>query len=163
MTTYIFDVDYTLYSSTEITDMILTREYYESFKQKPYLKKLLNQLNGKKYIFTNGNCAHMDFVLKKMGLEGIFDDYVCSDELKKIKPHSSAYKFVINKFNLKNNTQDIYFFEDTIENLEIAKKFGWKTVLLYDGGEINLKDFEFIDHSFRTVEDAIIFFTNTVK
>lgn len=162
MPTYIFDLDYTLYSETEIKDMILTKEYYESFKKKPYLKRLLKQLSGDKYIFTNGNYAHMEFILKKMGLTNIFNDYVCSDDVKKIKPHKSAYEYVVDKFNLKNSDDTIYFFEDTIENLKTAKKFGWKTILIYDG-EINIDDNKHIDHYFRTVEDSIIFLTNTVK
>ena len=65
MYNYIFDLDWTLYSDTDVDESTETK-YYSSFKRKPFLNKLLNSLIGNKYIFSNGNEEHVNEVIDKM-------------------------------------------------------------------------------------------------
>ena len=154
MKNYIFDLDYTLYSSSDV-DLTNTTIFYNSFKKKNLLNKLLKNLNGNKFIFSNGNKSHVDYLINKMKFNKIFKNIANSDEYKHEKPHLAAYEYVIKKFNIDPN--DItYFFEDSVENLETAKKYGWKTVLIDEEGISD--DYQFVDYKFKSIEQALIFF-----
>ena len=80
MKSYIFDLDYTLYSENDVNDKGSSNQFYNSFKKNPLLSKLLKQIRGKKFIFTNGNKVHLDDVLKKMKLKSVFYNTANSDE-----------------------------------------------------------------------------------
>lgn len=157
MTNYIFDLDYTLYDSQDV-DVTNTKIFYNSFKDKKFLNKLLKNLKGNKYIFSNGNKAHVDYVVKKMNFNDIFIDIANSDEFEMLKPNTEAYDYVIDKFNIKND-EVTYFFEDTLENLETAKEFGWKTILIDEENKLK-KNPKFVDFKFKSVEQALLFFNN---
>ena len=157
MTNYIFDLDYTLYDSQDV-DVTNTKIFYNSFKDKKFLNKLLKNLKGNKYIFSNGNKAHVDYVVKKMNFKDIFIDIANSDEFEMLKPNTEAYDYVIDKFNIKND-EVTYFFEDTLENLETAKEFGWKTILIDEENKLK-KNPKFVDFKFKSVEQALLFFNN---
>lgn len=157
---YIFDLDFTLYSNYDINKSTDTK-FYKSFKEKQFLNKLLNQLKLKNrlYIFSNGNKNHVDYVIKKMKMKTLFEDTANRDEYSKFpKPDIRAYKYVIKKFKLDKNIET-FFFEDTIENLETAKKIGWVTVFINNDKipKKKLEGYKFIDYKFSCVEQALIF------
>ena len=153
---YIFDLDYTLYSEYDVNDKGNEHQFYESFKKKPLLSKLIKSLPGKKFIFTNGNKVHLDDVLKKMKLKSAFDNTANSDEFNlHMKPDIYSYLYVDNKFKL-DKFKEVYFFEDSLENLKTAKKLGWKTILI-DFKRIYPKNISYVDYHFSTVEKALIF------
>ena len=161
MYNYIFDLDFTLYSKYNI-DQTTDTKYYKSIGPNIFLNKLLNQLNGNKYIFSNGNKSHVDFVLDKMKLNSFFikiatlDDYPYTP-----KPHIKAYNYIIETFNMDLNKK--FFFEDTLENLEPAKKLGWVTIYINNDGlkESKINTYKFIDYKFSCIEQALLFFINT--
>ena len=69
--------------------------------------------------------------------------------------HLNLYKIC----NIKRSDSNI-FFEDTIENLIQAKKFGWTTVLISDN-LLELQEAESIDEidfSFPNIISALIYF-----
>ena len=94
MINYIFDLDYTLYSKKDV-DETDTTQFYKSFKKKPFLNKLLLNLKGNKYIFSNGNKEHVNEVLNRMKLTKIFKNVANINEYNNPKPHIDAYKYVI--------------------------------------------------------------------
>ena len=156
MFNYIFDLDWALYSEKDVDDSTDTK-YYKSFERKPLLNKLLKSLNGNKYIFSNGNKEHVDEVMDKMKLKSFFKNTANSDEYpNNLKPDILAYNYVIDKFNL-DQTKPTLFFEDTIENLETAKKLGWITILI---GDKFYKNYSYVAHIFPTIEKALIFLTS---
>ena len=163
MSNYIFDLDFTLYSKYDI-DQTTDTKYYKSIGPNMFLNKLLGQLNGNKYIFSNGNKSHVDFVLDKMKLKPFFikiatlDDYPNSR-----KPHIKAYEYVIGTFNMDSNNK--IFFEDTLENLETAKKLGWTTVFINNDSltESKINTYNYIAYKFSCVEQALLFFINTIN
>lgn len=163
MPNYIFDLDFTLYSKYDI-DQTTDTKYYKSIGPNIFLNKLLSQLNGNKYIFSNGNKSHVDFVLDKMKLKPFFikiatlDDYPNSS-----KPDIKAYEYVIGTFNMDSKKK--IFFEDTLENLETAKKLGWTTVFINNDSlsESKINKYNYIDYKFSCVEQALLFFINTIN
>ena len=117
MVKYVFDLDYTLYSKSDVNDTGSDKDFYESFKPKQFMNHLLDRLDGNNYIFTNGNWQHAIDVIKKMELAWNFKEVQSTDMVdNRLKPDPYVYKEAIKKFKiLKNET--VYFFEDTVENL----------------------------------------------
>ena len=128
--------------------------FYKSFKPKYFLHNTLKNLNEKTYIFTNSNSVHANFVLNRLGLKQFFPkkNIITRDDLNNIKPYCEGYVLAIKKFNLKK-TDDVYFFEDTYANLETAKRFGWKTVLISPN-----KPIKNVDYHFTHIEAALLYF-----
>jgi putative hydrolase of the HAD superfamily len=91
------------------------------------LKKELNNLIGKKYIFTNGSRAHASNVTKRIGIENVFDgvfDIVDSEFIP--KPSIEPYKKIIQKYGI--DPEYCIFIEDIARNLKPAHELGMKTV-----------------------------------
>ena len=163
MEKYIFDLDYTLYNRRDNINEINTQMYYNSFRKKPFLKHLLSELNKEYYLFKNGNSIHADFVLKKMDVNKFFpyNKIMARDKMENLlKPDIQTYQRVINQFNICPVKDTVYFFEDTIENLQTSKKyFNWNTVLI---GDHRSKP-KGVDYVFPHIEDALLFFLFTKK
>ncbi|MDC0449541.1 pyrimidine 5'-nucleotidase [Pelagibacteraceae bacterium] len=91
------------------------------------LKNELNDLIGKKYIFTNGSRAHASNVTKKIGIENMFDgvfDIVDAEFIP--KPSIEPYKKIIQKYGI--DPEYCIFIEDIARNLKPAHELGMKTV-----------------------------------
>jgi len=155
MCNYIFDLDYTLYSPSDV-DETNTILYYQSFEKKPFLNNLLRSLRGDKYIFSNGNAEHVKHVIEKMKLKNIFKNTANVDEFSVLKPHIQSYHYVMDKFNIDEGDFTI-FFEDTLENLKTAKNIGWRTVYINDN---YIDKVDYVDFCFPTIEKALLFFIN---
>lgn len=153
---YIFDLDLTLYSEKDFKDTENEKEYYESFKPKHLLADLLKMLSGSKFILTNANIPHARDVLAKLELHDIFSDIIASDIAgDKYKPSPAIYHIANHEFKVRD-TDDVYFFEDSIENIRAGKKtYNWKGVLIDPRRSRKPKS---VDFMFKTIEDAIIFF-----
>ena len=98
------------------------------------LAKNLENLNGKKFIFTNANKKHADIILDKLQIanlfEGIFDikmaNYIP-------KPEIEPYEKLIETYNI--NPQRTIMFDDIARNLVPASKIGFTTVWINVGLE----------------------------
>ena len=98
----IFDLDMTLYNNRDIgTDMLSIPDLYRRMRPKPYLNSLLKELNGTKYIFSNGNMPHVQTTLPILELDrSHFQDIVTTDKMKSLKPSVDAYRFASKAFGL---------------------------------------------------------------
>ena len=102
------------------------------------LAKNLENLNGKKFIFTNANKKHADIILDKLQIanlfEGIFDikmaNYIP-------KPEIQTYEKMIETYNI--NPSKTIMFDDIAKNLVPASKIGFTTVWI-DVGHENFSD-----------------------
>ena len=102
------------------------------------LAKNLENLNGKKFIFTNANKKHADIILDKLQItnlfEGIFDikmaNYIP-------KPEIQTYEKLIETYNI--NPNKTIMFDDIAKNLVPASKMGFITVWI-DVGHENFSD-----------------------
>lgn len=102
---------------------------YSWLQPAPELKYHLQKLNGKKYIFTNGDDNHAINVLNRLGLEGIFD-YIFDIKAARYvpKPQRQAYDIFIEQFAI--NTHRAVMFEDLSRNLKVPKALQMQTVLI---------------------------------
>ena len=157
MKIYIYDLDNTLHSQYECEETDDEDKYYASFKKKKFLKHLMKKTKPRQFIFTNGNYSHASLLLRKLGLHRFFpkERIVSSDMFEyKYKPSPESYKKAIERFNISTD-DEVYFFEDTPENLEAAKQLNWKTILVGDNSKIKE---DYIDWKFRNIEEALLFF-----
>ena len=91
------------------------------------LREELLKLDAKKYIYTNGSVAHIEQIIKSLGIEDLFDGTFDIVEANYVpKPSMESYKTMIKKFNI--NPKESCFVEDIAINLKPAKKLGMKTV-----------------------------------
>lgn len=98
----------------------------------PKLRGLIDQLPGKKYIFTNGDAPYAQRVIEKLELDGLFElicDIRASDY--RPKPEMSAYQMLLQKSGI--DPLRAVFMEDMARNLKPAKTLGMGTVWI-DGG-----------------------------
>ena len=151
MVIWVFDLDNTLYETE-------TKSYSDIHKDN-YLRCLLTNLEGDKYIFTNAVKIHARRVLHRLGILDLFIDIVDREQMRALKPSMKSYRYFISY--IQNHHQQkidsktkIVFFEDSIENLYIPKKmFNWITV--YISSDRNHSYKKYIDFTFRTIHNAV--------
>ena len=140
----------------------------EILKPNIELSKIIKNLPGEKFIFTNGSKKHAENVLKQLEMSGIFDDIFDIKESNFIpKPNINAYLNFIDKTKIEPDVS--IMFEDIGRNLEAAKKLGMKTVLIkrnvpMRNDKFKTKDFESLweDNDFADciTDDLVKFFNN---
>jgi len=140
----------------------------EILKPNIELSKIIKNLPGDKFIFTNGSKKHAENVLKQLEMSGIFDDIFDIKESNFIpKPNINAYLNFIDKTKIEPDVS--IMFEDIGRNLEAAKKLGMKTVLIkrnvpMRNDKFRTKDFESLweDYDFADciTDDLVKFFNN---
>ena len=87
----------------------------------------IKNLEGKKYIFTNGSREHAKNVTKKIGIDQLFDGIFDIRDCEFIpKPSKEPYLKLVE--NYKIEPQYCIFFEDIARNLKPAFEMGMKTV-----------------------------------
>ena len=93
----------------------------------PRLDKLLKNLPGKKYIFTNGSVAHAENVMARLGISERFvgiQDIKASNYVP--KPDPSAYSKIISRFGILPEMS--VMLDDIPQNLLPAANLGITTV-----------------------------------
>lgn len=94
-----------------------------------HLRRHIDTLPGRKFVFTNGSMGHAERVVEARGLTGIFDglyDIAAGDLLP--KPDRKAYERFLERFDIDPNTAAM--FEDLPRNLEAPHQLGMATVLI---------------------------------
>lgn len=93
------------------------------------LRAAIEDLPGRRYVFTNGSVAHAEKTLSRIGLEDLFDDIFdirAADWTP--KPHRGTYeKFIA---AMRVSPRQSAMFEDLAHNLEAAHDLGMTTVLV---------------------------------
>ena len=91
----------------------------------------LNNLPGRKLVYTNGTVPYAREVLKYRGLLDVFDEiYGIEDATYVPKPFPVAFETIFSKANIVYNRSAM--FEDEVRNLEVPFKLGLKTILVSD-------------------------------
>jgi putative hydrolase of the HAD superfamily len=93
------------------------------------LRASINQLKGRKIVYTNGSREHAERVTKARGLDDVFDAmYGVEHAGYEPKPRRVAFERV---FALDGvNPKTAALFEDDVRNLEVPHEMGLKTVLV---------------------------------
>lgn len=151
---WIFDLDLTLYQLPYGKSFS-----YDDLNNDTQLRYLLRKLPCERIMFTNGTIFHADKCIQKMNLKKCFHNVIARDSIMDLKPNSSAYR----KFEVLNNISQedkCVFFEDTIENLIVAKDRGWITVLIDPNNSTNVH--ESIDFYFPNIYVALNYFNTQI-
>ncbi len=91
----------------------------------------LNNLPGRKIVYTNGTVPYAKEVLKYRGLLSVFDEiYGIEDAAYIPKPFPEAFEIIFSKAKIVPNRSAM--FEDEERNLKVPFKLGLKTILVSD-------------------------------
>lgn len=100
----------------------------------PTLAQHIANLDGPRYVFTNGSRKHAEQVIHHLGLNGLFDDlFDIASSAFTPKPHQESFDRFTRHFAIK--PQSSVMFEDSLRNLETAARLGFTTVLVGEDGE----------------------------
>ena len=150
MINWVVDLDLTLY---ELSGKFFS---YQNIIKPHNLRENIKKLKGRKIMFTNGNLDHSIRSIRLLNLTKVFHKVLCR-ELTGFKPAINSYIKVYHFTGMKQEEKTI-FFEDTVVNLEMAKKFNWITVLIKRNPshyELNNKK---VDYHFSNITDALKYF-----
>ena len=119
----------------------------------------LNNLPGRKLVYTNGTVPYAREVLKYRGLLDVFGEiYGIEDATYVPKPLPEAFETIFSKANIVYNRSAM--FEDEVRNLEVPFKLGLKTILVSDV-QSNKK---YVDYTVKCLSDFLRQITsNSVK
>ncbi len=93
------------------------------------LQAVLAGLPAPSYVFTNGSRDHADRVVNALGLDGLFVDvFDIRIDNYQPKPNPGPYRKVLSQLQLVG--EQCVMVEDQPQNLQTAKQFGMKTVLV---------------------------------
>jgi len=116
------------------------------------LRKELENLNLKKFIFTNGSKEHANNITKHLGINDLFNGlFDIVDAQFSPKPTAKAFDLMVKKFKI-DPCQTLYI-EDIAKNLSIGKERGTITAWLINNEYWGKKesDKEFIDYKIENL------------
>ncbi|KAI9118386.1 hypothetical protein K1719_010718 [Acacia pycnantha] len=155
-----YDFDYDDYHS-----FVHGRLPYEKLHADFHLRTLLLSLPVRKVIFSNANKVHVAEVLKRLGLEGCFDEIICFETLNQsdasgsafaptsilCKPQEIAFEVALRKADI--NPRKTLFFDDSIRNIQAAKRVGLHTVWV--GSSLHSEGVDFSLESIHNLKEAL--------
>jgi len=116
----------------------------------PKLLNALNELPGRKIVYTNGTVPYAREVLKYRGLAYVFDEIYGIENANYIpKPFPEAYKQIFAKAKIIYNRSAV--FEDEIRNLKVPFDLGLKTILICD----TIANENYVDYSVENLPDFL--------
>ena len=121
-------------------------------KKDMVLRKELEKLNLKKFIFTNGSKNHAINITTHLGISDLFDGlFDIVDAEFSPKPTAKAFDLMVKKFKI--NPKETIYIEDIAKNLSIGKERGTITAWLINNEYWGKKDSdkEFIDYKIENL------------
>ena len=110
----------------------------------------LNNLPGRKLVYTNGTAPYAREVLKYRGLLDVFGEiYGIEDATYVPKPFPVAFETIFSKANIVYNRSAM--FEDEVRNLEVPFKLGLKTILISD----IQSDKKYVNYTIKCLSDFL--------
>jgi putative hydrolase of the HAD superfamily len=134
------DPEHFLWHTHQFTDLpkMVLRE--------PRLRYVLKQLSGKKVVFSNAPLHYAQAVLKLLRVDDLFDDVFAIEHSRfKPKPQASGFRRLLRKHRLR--AAQCVMVEDSVENLQTAKRLGMRTVWVSDA----LRAPSYVDAKIRDV------------
>ena len=116
------------------------------------LRYELENINLRKFVFTNGSYNHVKHITSTLGIddqfEGIFD---IVDAEYHPKPEAKAFDLMVEKFKI--DPKETLYIEDIAKNLSIGKERGTITAWLINDEEWGKKesDKEYIDYKIENL------------
>ena len=102
---------------------------FDNLTENLVLKNLIENLPGRKIVYTNGTAPYAENVLSALGLLNVFSSiYGVEDADYNPKPEYKAYELVFKKDGLNPLTSAM--FEDEPRNLKVPHQLGMKTIFV---------------------------------
>lgn len=102
--------------------------------RKPRLRQVLRGLSGKKIVFSNAPRHYALAVLKLLKIADLFDDVVAVEQTGyRPKPDFAGFRHVLRRHRVK--AAQCVMVEDSLENLQAAKRLGMRTVWVDAGNK----------------------------
>tara|TARA_Y100001958_G_C20924646_1_gene337516 strand:- start:156 stop:632 length:477 start_codon:yes stop_codon:yes gene_type:complete len=148
---YVFDLDDTIIMHNNIRHI-----NYDLISEDHSLTQLLDNCKGPRYIYTNGTGGHALTVLNKMNIKHYFDKIYSRDTIPFMKPDERSINDVHNDILYRYQSKEdiIFFFDDRLENLKIAKEKGWLTFWIHPNAGMG-NQYKFVTMSFLTIKDCL--------
>lgn len=120
----------------------------EMVLREPRLRRTLQQLPGKKIVFSNAPLAYAQAVLKLLGVADLFDDVFAIEQARfRPKPQRAGFWALLRQHHL--SPQQCVMVEDSVDNLRTAKRLGMRTVWVGDA----LRKPVFVDVKIKDITD----------
>ena len=116
------------------------------------LRKELESINLRKFVFTNGSKEHVKNVTTSLGIDDQFEDvFDIVDAKYNPKPAAKAFDLMLEKFKI--DPKETLYIEDIAKNLSIGKERGTTTVWLINDEYWGKKesDKEYIDYKIENL------------
>ena len=129
----------------DINDHHIVKETVTRFAHIVWINEEVNTwaINMKKrgfkiYLLTN--YGH-EFIhnLNRLPVKPYIDGYICSSDVKMVKPNLDIYRLLLNKYSL--NGEECLFIDDLKVNTDAALKAGFNSVITFNGNINQLYDF----------------------
>ena len=106
--------------------------YNDIFSVNPPVLNLLKNLKShhRLILLSNTDVMRFGFIKQRFPEILIFDDYVLSFEVDRIKPHPHIYRVALEKAEAK--AEECVFIDDREENIEGARRMGINSILFLD-------------------------------
>ena len=125
----------------------------------PQMRRGINKLTGRKFIFTNGSRQHAKNVGDRLGISDLFDGIFAIEDTGYIpKPQQAPYEQFVSAFDI--NPARAFMAEDTVRNLEIPKSMGMSTLLITSDMDWSHEPKESRPHSGKNVPSYVDMHTN---
>jgi putative hydrolase of the HAD superfamily len=100
--------------------------------REPRLRHVLRALPGRKVVFSNAPQHYAHAVLKLLRVDDLFDDVVAVEHTRyRPKPDNFGFMRLLKMHHIK--AAQCIMVEDSLENLQAAKRLGMRTVWVYPG------------------------------
>ncbi len=100
--------------------------------RRPRLRHVLRHLPGKKVVFSNAPQHYAHAVLKLLRVDDLFDEVVAVEQTRyQPKPHFAGFWRVMRRHRAR--AVQCVMVEDSLENLQAAKRLGMRTVWVNAG------------------------------
>ena len=125
-------------------------------KKDVVLRKELENLDVKKFVFTNGSTQHVKNITNALGIADMFlDIHDIEDSKYHPKPDAKAFDLMIDKFDIEPS--ETLYIEDIAKNLSIGKKRGTLTCWLENTEHFGMIDSDkgFIDYKIKNLSSFL--------
>ncbi|MDC3125687.1 pyrimidine 5'-nucleotidase [Candidatus Pelagibacter sp.] len=116
------------------------------------LRKELESINLRKFVFTNGSKEHVENITTSLGIDDQFENiFDIVDAKYNPKPAAKAFDLMLEKFKI--DPKETLYIEDIAKNLSIGKERGTTTVWLINDEYWGKKesDKEYIDYKIENL------------
>jgi putative hydrolase of the HAD superfamily len=100
--------------------------------REPRLRHVLKHLPGRKVVFSNAPMSYACAVLKLLRVDDLFDD-VMAVEQTRFRPKPDSFGFLRLLRRQRIRAAQCVMVEDSLENLQAAKRLGMRTVWVNAG------------------------------